>query len=186
MDRTLRCIEQAAPNVSGFCLWNYTPDNSRAIEGDGWNREDFSFFCQDDVVDEKNIFSGCRSLPAIIRPAPFKIPGILMGMQFDGLYSRKFEMKFVENIECTSTECIVFVPRYQYGANRWKATITAGSFADSPFDEKTQTLRYKIDPTEERIHTLTIEYLGIHYDGTIQLEVLTNKKNTSHLPPGVH
>ncbi|KAL7520115.1 hypothetical protein ACHAWX_004860 [Stephanocyclus meneghinianus] len=69
MDHTLRCLEK---NLLSFTLWCYTPDNTNK-EGDLWNGEDLSIFCNDqkqglDESDPLYIFDGMRAGQAVIRP----------------------------------------------------------------------------------------------------------------------
>jgi len=62
MDR-FRALED---NLLSGTLWNYTADNTNA-RGDLWNGEDFSIFSRDQQTNPKDIPSGGRTLPAVVR-----------------------------------------------------------------------------------------------------------------------
>jgi len=108
MDTTLQALDMALLSAT---IWNYTPDNSNA-NGDGWNGEDLSIFSPDQHLDRKNIYSGGRALPAVIRPIAWRTAGDPLEMAFD-LRDRIFTFKYKPDPEIRAAT-LIFVPQYHY------------------------------------------------------------------------
>jgi hypothetical protein len=146
MDRTLRALEDTL--LSGT-IWNYTADNTNA-HGDGWNDEDLSIFSRDQQRDPKDIHSGGRALPAVVRPYARATAGALLRMNFD-LGSRRFECAFRHDPHASApTE--IFVPRFQYPTGV-EVKISDGTYKLNP---ESQTLKYS-HTTDREIHTVRIQ-----------------------------
>lgn len=110
-------IEAMEKSQVAYTLWNYNPDNTVAF-GDGWNKEDFSFLCNEpsasdlhnDIAprDKENLptapakdrnwsieslHRGGRALTAIIRPYAVKVAGFPLTTTWDR-EQRIFEFKY--------------------------------------------------------------------------------------------
>eukprot|EP00581_Thalassiosira_minuscula_P007728 CAMPEP_0183710176 /NCGR_PEP_ID=MMETSP0737-20130205/5985_1 /TAXON_ID=385413 /ORGANISM="Thalassiosira miniscula, Strain CCMP1093" /LENGTH=697 /DNA_ID=CAMNT_0025938399 /DNA_START=76 /DNA_END=2169 /DNA_ORIENTATION=+ len=88
MNHTLKCLEE---NMLSFTLWCYTPDNTNR-EGDWWNGEDLSLFCNDQKKkrngpnkekDVDDIYDGLRASRAFARPYARCIAGKPTENKFD-------------------------------------------------------------------------------------------------------
>lgn len=106
-----------SPGVSGYCLWNYTPQSVPGPhKGDGWNREFLSIYSDCEAAPNSSPFDGGRALSAVIRPTPLLVAGRIRKFSFDGLSrQRRFRLEFEEADSCLSNETVVFLPFYQYG-----------------------------------------------------------------------
>lgn len=112
-------------------IWNYSASNTHAF-GDGWNGEDLSVFCIDEinrpkpgsrqadatdgltglVSQSEKIDSGGRALRGFVRPYAMATAGRPLGMSFNretGEFRYSFEADF--SIEAPTE---IFVPRIQY------------------------------------------------------------------------
>ncbi|EKX40372.1 hypothetical protein GUITHDRAFT_48709, partial [Guillardia theta CCMP2712] len=107
MDSSLRAVEEALVHAT---IWNYTPDNCNRY-GDGWNGEDLSVYCADQVFC-CYVFSGGRALPAVIRPYPMRTAGEPKELRFE-VKSRRFVFSFCHDPE-SSAPTIIFLPYFQY------------------------------------------------------------------------
>ena len=123
-------------NFLDATLWNYTSDNTHAL-GDGWNGEDLSVYCLDEVhrtregetaVDHSGDGpgdEGGRALRGFVRPYAIATAGRLREMSF-GLGSGIFSLVY-EPDPAISAPTEVFVPRIQYP--RGFSVETAGCVA---------------------------------------------------------
>jgi hypothetical protein len=109
---------------TGYCLWNYTPDNTNE-RGDQWNGEDLSIFSRDQQDNPNNINSGGRALEAFIRPYPYKISGELIKYSFD-MESCHFMLAFEDNKKINKPTKI-FIPKYHY-KNGFEVKISDGKY----------------------------------------------------------
>jgi len=144
MDRSFRAIEDS---LLSCALWNYTADNTHA-HGDGWNGEDLSIFCADEVKDASDENAGGRALAAVVRPYPRAVAGEPLRIAFDPR-RRIFEFEFRHHSADAPTE--IFLPRYQYPQGCRIEVSDGWHEADSAL----QLLRYFHTPTRER-HWLRI------------------------------
>lgn len=146
MDRSMRALEE---NLLNYALWNYTADNDNQ-HGDQWNGEDLSIFSYDQQSDPEDIHSGGRALQAVLRPFPFKTPGVPISLSFH--FKRKtFEYSFQHDPHAADATCEIYIPEFHY-ANGYSVAISDGSYEKKP-DE--QLLLYH--PSENvSIHRLRI------------------------------
>jgi hypothetical protein len=149
MDRLLRAFEDTLLSLT---LWNYTADNTNA-RGEGWNDEDFSIFSRDQQSDPKDLNSGGRALPALVRPYARAVAGAPLRMSFD-LRSRRFEFAFRHDPRIDApTE--IFVPKYQYPRG-FTVKLSDGDCEEIPGE---QTLLYR-HTLQREIHTIRIRPKG--------------------------
>jgi hypothetical protein len=108
LDRSMQAIEA---NLINFTLWNYSPDNTN-LHGDLWNDEDLSIYSSDQRTDPRDINSGGRALPAVIRPYPEATSGELIKSSFNP-FSHVFKLIFKHDPAIPApTE--VYIPNYHY------------------------------------------------------------------------
>ncbi len=136
-------------HCSSVTLWNYTADNTNE-HGDGWNDEDLSIFSRDQQTGPKDVNSGGRALPALVRPYARATAGAPLRMRFN-LRTRRFEFAFRHDPQVDApTE--IFVPRYQYPRG-FTATASDGTFEEKP-DEQLLLYRHTKD---RAVHTVRIQ-----------------------------
>jgi Glycoside hydrolase family 5 C-terminal domain/Cellulase (glycosyl hydrolase family 5) len=145
LDRLLRAFEDALLSVT---LWNYTADNTNA-HGEGWNDEDLSIFSRDQRADPKDINSGGRALPALVRPYARAVAGALLRMSFD-LRTRRFEFVFRHDPK-VDAKTEVFVPKLQYPRG-FTVSLSDGDCEENPAE---QTLLYR-HTLRQDTHTIRI------------------------------
>ena len=145
LDRLLRAFDDTLLSVA---LWNYTADNTNA-RGDGWNDEDLSIFSRDQQTDPKDINSGGRALPALVRPYARAVAGAPLRMHFN-LRTRAFEFAYRHDPHVEApTE--IFVPQYQY-PHGYNVMVSDGTF-EVKADEQLLMYRHTLD---QEIHTVRI------------------------------
>lgn len=138
LDRSMRIMERAR---TGYCLWNYTPDNTNE-RGDQWNGEDLSIFSQDQQNNPEDINSGGRALETFIRPYPYKISGELIKYSFD-MESCHFMLAFEDNKKINKPTKI-FIPKYHY-KDGFEVKMSDGEY---DYQENEDILNYF--PSEEK------------------------------------
>jgi hypothetical protein len=124
MNTTMRALEYA--QVS-YTIWTYEPDNTNKY-GDNWNGEDLSLFSRDQVDpgEEDDLFAGCRSLLAAIRPYPCRVAGDVIHYSFHPYTrKRKFVLSFCADHTLTTSETEIFLPKYHY-PHGVKVTVSKG------------------------------------------------------------
>ncbi len=99
-------------NLLDATIWNYTADN-RHERGDGWNGEDLSVFCLDELDrTTRSVAKGGRGLRGFVRPYAFATAGRISDMSFD-MRSGDFHLRFIPDPAIREpTE--IFVPGIQY------------------------------------------------------------------------
>lgn len=106
-------------NLLDATIWNYTADN-RHEWGDGWNGEDLSVFCLDELDrttspapgGERSLDPGGRGLRGFVRPYAYATAGKVTTMSFD-MRSGEFRLGYEPDASIPApTE--IFVPRLQY------------------------------------------------------------------------
>jgi hypothetical protein len=146
MDRSMRALEE---NLLNYAIWNYTADNNNQ-HGDLWNGEDLSIFSYEQQSDPEDIHSGGRALQAVLRPFPFKTPGVPISISFD-YNKRVFEYSFHHDPRLADAPCELYLPEFHYPEG-YSIEVSAGSYEKKP-DE--QLLLYH--PSENAsIHRLRI------------------------------
>eukprot|EP00300_Choanocystis_sp_HF-7_P014867 c18859_g2_i4.p1 GENE.c18859_g2_i4~~c18859_g2_i4.p1 ORF type:complete len:233 (+),score=59.61 c18859_g2_i4:256-954(+) len=120
MDTTMRALEK---NCVSFTLWNYSTTHTREW-GDGWNLEDLSIFSSDLFSNRADIYSGGRTLSAVVRPYALCVAGNPLYAEFDfrsGFFEFSFETgdEHVDKVgswdsKADAIETLLFAPRLQY------------------------------------------------------------------------
>ena len=153
-DVLMTALDQVMASVT---LWNYAPQNTN-LHGDGWNEEDLSIFSYDQQNDQKNVHSGGRGLPAIVRPYAHRISGVPVSMTFRAeqrLFTFTYDSTENKKRNIQSKETIIFVPHYQYGSmvNAIKVEVTDGRWK---LNYKTQSIHWEHD-SNNNMHTIKIQ-----------------------------
>ncbi|CCG84343.1 protein of unknown function [Taphrina deformans PYCC 5710] len=103
-------------NILSYTLWNYTPENSAyAGGGDLWNGEDFSVYCESEVMASVGVlpkYAGTRAAKAWIRPSAVKIAGYPLVSQFQ-LQKGVYVLEFIPTNVCSemSRTTEIFIPQ---------------------------------------------------------------------------
>ncbi|GAA5890521.1 hypothetical protein JCM6882_002948 [Rhodosporidiobolus microsporus] len=101
------CAAVGEEGLASFNLWTYNPLNNDTW-GDSWNMENFSWFSQSDITDEKlkeaedggemaRLNVGARALDAVERPYACKTAGIPLRAHYD-FHTRAFSYSYINPI----------------------------------------------------------------------------------------
>lgn len=145
-------------NMLSYTLWNYTPEN-RAYAGGGdlWNGEDFSLYCESEVVHNLDVvdrYVGSRAPESWIRPTATKIAGVPLRSEFD-LATKHYVLAFrpAQGANPMGRETEIFLPRLHYGDSKSVLVETFGVKATWHFDFEEETLyfRHENDDDQQQI-----------------------------------
>jgi hypothetical protein len=144
LDRSYRAMDD---NLLSCTLWNYTADNTNA-RGDQWNDEDLSIFSRDQQKDRRDLNSGGRALPAVVRPYARKIAGEPLHMSFD-LKQGTFDFKFRHN-PAVEAPTEIYLPSLHY-SDGFRVDLSDGTH-EHHRDEQTLIYRHTPDIPVHTIH----------------------------------
>lgn len=106
-----RIMSGAEATLLSLAWWNYTSDNDN-LHGDQWNGEDFSIYSPDQRSDPRDLSSGGRALPALVRPYPVAIAGEPLSMRFERRRAR-FTLTFRHD-PAVEAPTLIYIPALHY------------------------------------------------------------------------
>jgi hypothetical protein len=148
-------------NLLGATLWNYTADNTHE-NGDGWNSEDFSVYCQGHgdagtPGEAGTAGDGGRAVAGFCRPYATRIPGVPSVMRYE-TGRRRFTLAYradpaAYDNRSPGDDVEVFVPPH-LARDGLAVRVSDGSWRH---DAGSRTLLATPDP-DLPVHEIVIEF----------------------------
>lgn len=155
LDALANGMEKAG--VSGWCWWNYNPDNVHG-DGDYWNKEDFSVISRGDGGASH---ATPRAIAPLIRPYAVRLMGVPMSSDFNrrhGIFSLEY-CNFARPIGANSEDFwnVIFLPQYHFARHDIEISVSDGEIKYDPTSASQTLLWRPANFTPGAVHKLRIE-----------------------------